>query len=270
MKQIHIVGVSPRTGTTLMAEAIKTCFTIDYCTPHEERLFTRPPFKSNIFITKRPRDLMIVGPSLRIDPHLYVICMIRDPRDIICSRHQKDPGRYWTGLKFWKVYSTMVEKLADHPRFIPVRYESLVADPDGVQEILSDKIPFLEKKMLFSEYHKTASVSDLSKEALKSVRPIKPTSVGKWKEHKARLAGQIKLHGPITEDLIKFGYEKDDQWLEELKGVEPDLSESSRTEYFNLLSRFMLRSGKYLEAGRRIIEQFFGHRIRITHPKKWF
>ncbi len=115
MKRIHIVGVSPRTGTTLMAEAIKTCFKIDSYTTHETSLFSRPRGKNDIFLTKRPGDIMIVGPSLRVDPHLFVVCMIRDPRDIISSKHEKNPDRYWASLRYWKLYMTNY-----HPRFIPL------------------------------------------------------------------------------------------------------------------------------------------------------
>lgn len=105
MKRIHIVGVSPRSGTTLLAEAIDTCFNIDYSTKHEDELFTRAPNNPDVFLSKCLKDIMIVGPSLKTDPNLFVICMIRDPRDIIVSRHSKDPNRYWAGLKFWKLYS---------------------------------------------------------------------------------------------------------------------------------------------------------------------
>lgn len=270
MKRIHIVGVSPRTGTTLMTEAIKTCFNIDYYTTHEDQLFTRAPGNPDIYLTKCPKDIMIVEPSLYVDPHLYVICMIRDPRDIICSRHKKDPDRYWAGLKYWKTYTNIVRKLADHPRFIPVYYENLVSDPDKVQKMISEKIPFLKAEIHFSEYHKAAEVSDSSNEALLGVRPIKPTSVGKWKQHKERIAGQLELHGPITEDLIEFGYEKNDRWLNQLEGITPDTRQSHHSEYMTFLDKQSRKFGKYLEAFRRIIELAINRRIRITHPKKWF
>lgn len=270
MNQIHIVGVSPRTGTTLMAEAIKTCFKIDYCTSHEDRLFSRPPFATHVFVTKSPRDIMIVGPSLKVDPDFYVICMIRDPRDIIISKHQKNPERYWAGLKFWNVYSKMVEKLRDHPRFITIKYEYFVNHPDEVQNLVMEKIPFLKKKARFSEFHLKASVSELSRQALSNVRPIKSTSIGKWRQLKPRIKGQIELHGSITEDLIHFGYEKDHEWEKQLNGIEPDLSESHHSEYMTFKDRLFLKTGKYLEAMRRILEQFIDRRIRIIHPKKWF
>lgn len=270
MKQIHIVGLSPRTGTTLMAEAMKTCFEIDCYASHEKRLFSRPKEKCQLFLTKVPRDIMIVGPSLQTDPNLYVICMIRDPRDIICSKHKKDPERYWAGLKFWKLYDKEFDELATHPRFIPIKYEKFVSKPDKIQDKIEEKIPFLTKKAAFSQYHKTATISEGSEEALGSVRPIRPTSVGKWRKHKARIAGQLKLHGNITHYLIKFGYEKDDEWLQELDGIEPDLTSSHFSEKMTFKEKRLRKIGKYFEAGRRFIEQVIGRRIRLTHPKKWF
>jgi hypothetical protein len=253
-----------------MAEAMKTCFSIDYCTTHEDRLFTRAPYGNEIFLSKAPKDIMIAGPSLKVDPDLHVICMIRDPRDIISSKHKKDPERYWAGLKFWKLYTREVDKLKGHPKFIQVVYEQLVSDPDRIQDMISEKIPYLEKTRPFSEFHQSAEVSEASLEALRSVRPIKPESIGRWREHKARVAGQIALHGDISDDLIRYGYEKDKNWLRELEGVEPDTSPSHFSEYWKPKSRIFLKLGKYAEASRRTLEQEIGYRIRITHPKKWF
>ncbi|MGK7371060.1 MAG: hypothetical protein ACNS64_12675 [Candidatus Halalkalibacterium sp. M3_1C_030] len=270
MKRIHIVGVSPRSGTTLLAEAIDTCFNIDYSTDHEDELFTRAPGNPDVFLSKCPKDIMVVGPSLKTDPNLYVICMIRDPRDIVSSIHRKDPERYWAGLKFWKLYTSELPKLIKYKRFILIPYEELVSEPDKVQSLISDKIPFLKKELSFSQYHKAANVSKSSEKALGGIRPIRPKSVGKWRKHKGRIAGQLKLHGQLTPDLVTYGYENDSGWLEELEGVEPDLSQSHFSEYMTTKEILFRKSGKYLEALRRKIECLIGYRIRITHPKKWF
>lgn len=270
MKRIHVVGVSPRTGTTLMSEALKTCFQIDYYANHEEKLVTRAPDAPKMYLSKFPGDIMMVGPSLQADPDLYVICMVRDPRDIICSIHKKDTERYWAGLNFWNTYTKEFQKIKQYPRFIPIKYENFVSNPDEIQTKISKNIPFLEKQTPFSKYHEAAKVTEGSKKALRSVRPIKPNSVGKWKEHKPRLKGQIQLHGPITKDLITYGYEKDNRWLKKLDGIEPDLAPSHHKELMSFFDKRLRKFGKYLEAGRRIIEQLINRRIRITHPKKWF
>ena len=42
MRRIHIVGCGPRTGTTLMAELMGTCFDINASCQHEESVFALP------------------------------------------------------------------------------------------------------------------------------------------------------------------------------------------------------------------------------------
>ncbi|MDX1586930.1 MAG: hypothetical protein R3222_09305 [Balneolaceae bacterium] len=267
MKRIHVVGVSPRTGTTLMAEAMAACFDIDFSTHHEDRLFRRAPDNPNTFLSKCPRDILVVGPSLRVDPHLNVIGMMRDPRDIIVSKHKKDPDHYWASLKFWNYYTRELPALKKHARFTLVKYEDFVQNPNEVQNLISEKIPFLNKQAPFSRYHEIASVSGSSEEALRGVRPIRPTSVGKWKQHKSRVAGQIKQHGPISSDLIRYGYEADTSWKEALREVKPDLGPSHFSEHMTPAGKVSRRAGRYAEALRRAIECLLGFRIPFKSPR---
>lgn len=232
MKHIHIVGTGPRTGTTLMAEAMIVCFRIDQHTDHEDRVFTKPAGPGNIFLTKTVKDIMVARPLLKLRPELYVICMIRDPRDAVVSRHDQDPDVYWAGLRYWKSFIPYWRRARGHPRFITVRYEDLVSDPDGTQEELMERMPFLEKQASFSRYHETAAPSGKSLDALKGVRPIAPDGIAAWREHLPRITGQLQIHGSIADDLIEFGYEPDDKWLTALEGVEPDVSPSHWAEHF--------------------------------------
>lgn len=64
MKRIHIVGSGPRTGTTLIAKMMIACFEIDLHTEHEDSIYTLPPCKGNIFLTKLPRDILVIEPVL--------------------------------------------------------------------------------------------------------------------------------------------------------------------------------------------------------------
>lgn len=263
MKRIHIIGFSPRTGTTLMVEAMKTCFKIDCWAKHERSLLARPEKHCDIFLTKAPHDILMVGPSLRVDPDLYVLCMIRDPRDVICSVHKKDPKHYWTNLKRWLFYESIFDKISSYPRLIPIHYETFVSNPDEVQTTVHKNIPFLKQKIRFSQYHNTVSVSDASKEAMGTVRPIKPTSVGKWRNHKSRVAGQLKLYGPINDKLIKYGYEENEQWLEELKDIPPAYQLSHFAGLRIPLQKLISKISKYPEAARRMAEQKAGRRFRL-------
>ncbi len=248
--RVHIVGCGPRTGTTLMAEMAIACFEIDLYTEHEDPIYTRPTQPANIFLTKRPRDILVAGPMLSLLPNLYVIYMLRDPRDTITSKHRKDPDRYWASLRYWKAYTPYGRKLQNHPRFMTVRYEDLVKKPDEVQAYLIQRMPFLQQRAAFSRYHEFAKPSKQSLDALRGMRPVASTSVGKWRNHLPRVAGQLKLHGEkaIAKDLIEYGYESDDSWLNELKDVTPDYSESHWPEYFTPQELKQRMRGKYSRA----------------------
>jgi len=216
-----------------MVEAMRVCFEIDHCTDHEDRILVPSPREGNIFLTKAPKDIVIVGPILKLMSELYVIYMVRDPRDTIVSRHSKYPDRYWAGLKYWRTYTPFGRKLKDHPRFITVRYEDLTLDPDKVQDHIMNCMPFLVKKAPFSLYHQFARPSGASIKALHNVRPIKGERESRWRQHLPRVAGQLAQHGSISSDLMEYGYEKDDAWLEELKGIVPDTSPGASPEYFS-------------------------------------
>ena len=251
-----------------MTEAMKACFDIDCCVNHEKRLFIKPERECRIYLTKCPADIMIVGPSLKVDPDLYVIYMIRDPRDIICSKHERDPDRYWASLRYWKTYTMYGRRLSGHPRFIEVRYEDFVSNPDAVQDRLADRIPCLKKRAPFSRYHEVARPSTSSETALRGVRPIRAVSVRKWKGHRERVAGQLALHGSLTEDLIAYGYEKDDSWMSDLEGVQPDMSPSHWPEFMTERDVRKLKRGRYREALKRILERFGIRRMWLKKLKE--
>lgn len=161
-----------------------------------------------------------------------MVYLLRDPRNIIVSKHQRNPSRYWAGLKFWKAYTPCARRLKDHERFILLRYEELIADPDAVQSTLITRMPFLSKTVPFSRFHEVAKPTSDAVRALNGVRPISAAGAHNWRDHLPRVAGQIALHGSIADDLIEFGYEQDDAWLHELDGIEPDTSPGHWPEYF--------------------------------------
>lgn len=105
MYRIHVVGCSPRTGTTLLAEMMVACSEIDLHSEHEEH----------------PGAVPALEAALRILPRLHVVVMLRDPRDIVASRHRADRERYWAALNYWKTFLTYIRRLQKHPRVTVVR-----------------------------------------------------------------------------------------------------------------------------------------------------
>jgi hypothetical protein len=220
MKRIHIVGSGPRTGTTLLAEVMHTCFKIDHHCEHEAPICTDEPKSGAIFLTKLPGEISSVKWPLRLNSELYVICVIRDPRDSIVSRHGSQPDVYWAGLRSWKEFCKIFPKLASRPRFIYFRYEDFVSEPNKIQRHIKENIPFLNETHKFSDYHLLATPSVDSIKALKSVRPIAPVGVGSWKKHLPRIKEQVSIHGDITSELIAHGYEMNSDWESALDGIE--------------------------------------------------
>jgi hypothetical protein len=243
MERIHIVGLGPRTGTTLLAESMIAAFDIDAFDEHEARA-TSLRRNARVYLSKWPGDLPFAGRRLQFDRHFHLICLMRDPRDVVTSRHRMAPERYWAPLWMWKRDLVRARRLIGHPRFRIVRYEELAANPDEVQATIAARLPFLRTRAPFSAFHQHAAPSGRALTALGGLRPIDTASIGKWRQHLPRLAGQLTRHGPITAELIELGYETDDQWLSVLEGVVPDLSPSYWPEAAKLPAKERLQRAR--------------------------
>lgn len=232
-KHIHIVGSLPRSGTTLITELMVNCFAIDGHADHEYSIFKEFVKPCDILCTKKPNDIKRVEFPLRVNPDLYVIYMLRDPRDSISSRSHKNNNRskkIWGNLQIWLKHQAIADRLAGNPRFITIRYEDLAHDPDRVQDELMARIPFLRKTEKFSEFHKIANPSEKTKAALGEARPINTASIGNWRNQKSYIKAQIEKYGDISQILIRLGYETDTAWLNELDEVTADNSDEPLEE----------------------------------------
>jgi hypothetical protein len=240
-KHLHIVACSPRSGTTLLHEAMVTCFRVDKHYDHEVRFNLVSAPDGQILLTKRPKDTMYLQAILKHDPEFYVIYMLRDPRDVIVSRHGKDRDMYYSNIRLWREMHAYAKPLYGHERFLEIRYEDFVSDPDATQRKIAEKFPWLEQIHAFSEYHEYAEVSEKSVTAMHSVRPIAPTSVGVWTQHPGRIKGQQDIHGSLSPDLIDCGYESTADWEQVLEAVKPDFSRSRYPEKVYFWSRISQR-----------------------------
>lgn len=270
-KRVHIVGSGPRTGTTLLTEVMKVCFSFDKTCEHEASIYksNRSFGKYNTLLTKQPSELLTVKWPLYFDPNLYVICLIRDPRDMVCSFHGEIPDEYWCSLRYLKLFNSIYQKLKHHPRVLFIKYEELVANPDSVQQIILDKFPFLQYIHPFSEYHEWASPSESSVKAMKKARPIDSSTIGNWKKHLPRVKQQIHIHGDISDDLIELGYETDKQWLDILENIQAKNYPTHTNEHF---SKSELRARKrrgIITSGKIILEKTGINADKMLYPLTW-
>jgi hypothetical protein len=221
--RIHVTSSGPRTGTTLLAEAMKTCFEIDGYCDHEAPLSkSDSSFGDCKFIlTKSPSSTYRLSNILAYYTTLYVICIIRDPRDMIVSSHGRLKNQYYCDLNFWFSFIQDIKKLRSHSRFLLIKYEDLTTNPDSVQKRILEFVPSLEVKHKFSEYHLHANIGEDSLLAMKELRPIQGASVSNWLNHLSRIKEQLQTYPQLVESLVEFGYESDDSWTRILEDVEP-------------------------------------------------
>lgn len=250
LKRLHVVGCH-RSGTTLMAELVGNCFDIDGRVDHEQSLWEPVPLPSGVFLTKKPPDTVRIKRAFLLDPDLYVIAMVRDPRGVITSRHDSRPGVFFSSFWRWERYMNAITDLERHRRYLTVRYEDLVADPDAVQQRIADAFPFLRATGRFSRFPDGADVHERARVSLNGVRSVDPGSLTRWREELPRIKGELLRHPRMTDWLVRLGYEPDDRWTECLDGVEPYFGEykNERPHVFRRLEaslRHLFKTGRYL------------------------
>ncbi|MEH6589282.1 MAG: sulfotransferase domain-containing protein [Halioglobus sp.] len=220
MKRIHIVGC-PRSGTTLLMELMTTCYDSGGYCEHEVSIFEPVPVTEGAYLTKQPNDIKQIQHIFPADNNLHIIYLGRDPRAVITSKHRENPQQYFCNYRVWSECDQAALRYQDDARFLGLCYEDLVADADKVQATINRTFPFLSQRHLFSEYQHYAEPSAASARAMNGLRGVNLESLEKWRSHLPRIAEQLKRHPQLADDLIRLGYEPDQQWLSLLKGVDP-------------------------------------------------
>ncbi len=220
MKRLHIVGC-PRSGTTLLMELISTCFASGGFCEHEMSIFAPLELSPDIdlYITKQPNDIRQLGHIFARDENLFIIYSGRDPRAVITSKHRENPDEYFSNYRIWAECDRAAQHYHGHARFLSLRYEDLVADPDNIQREIGGQFPFLQRRHRFSEYSQFANSSAASRRAMNGLRAVNADSLVKWHEHLPRIAEQYQRHPRLAQDLIRLGYESDERWTSMLDGI---------------------------------------------------
>jgi Sulfotransferase family len=251
MKRLHIVGC-PRSGTTLLMELVSTCYASGGFCEHEISIFETIEFQSDIYFSKQPNDIKQIQHIFPADPGLHVIYLGRDPRAVITSKHRENPDQYFCNYRVWSECDRAAMHYQREARFLSLRYEDLVTEPDQTQAVISRQFPFLQQLHLFSQYQQFAQPSSASQKAMNGLRNVNSDSLEKWHKHLPRIAEQLRRHPALTDDLIRLGYEPDKAWLDLLAGVEPQLfpcrypERRPHLKEFEKAIRVWLKSRRYL------------------------
>ena len=251
MKRVHIVGC-PRSGTTLLMELMCTCFDSGGYCAHEMNIFQPLAASGDLYFSKQPNDIKQLQHIFHRDPQLYIIYMSRDPRAVITSKHRAHPNQYFCNYRVWRECDRAAQRYLGHPRFLPLRYEDLVSDPDTLQASICTHWPFLRQQHRFSDYHQFAQASHASQQAMHGLRQVSGDSVDKWREHLPRVAEQYRRHPALADDLVRLRYEPDKSWLTALQDVDPVVyacryaERRAHLKEWEKAARVYLKSRRYL------------------------
>ena len=244
--RLHLVGCH-RSGTTLIMELLWHCFAFGGRVPHEASLFEPIPEGDGFFLTKKPPDTLWMESVFPADRNLYVLAMMRDPRAVISSTHVAKPGRYFRSYHVWEDYEQVIARLESHPRFLCLRYESLLADPAAAQARIAQRFSFLAKTGDFGAYPDGFEIDPGAVDSLNGTRPFDTARVQSWREHLPRVKAQLTQHPGMVQALVRRGYEVDDQWTAMLSDVEP-----AYQTFKNQRPGLMRRLERWLRFRRRI------------------
>lgn len=251
-KRLHITGC-PRSGTTLLMEALCACTEHQGRCEHERSIFDNRGLPPGLYISKQPRDIQRIRHIFHRDKNLYVIYVYRDPRAVISSQHQQEPGQYFCNYRIWGACERAAGHYEGHARFIRVRYESLISDPDQVQAEIMEHFSFLKMLHTFSRFHQWARPSATAAEAMSGLRPLDSKNLSSWRNHLPRVAQQLQRHPEMAAELNRMGYEKDNHWQRELQGVTPIdyrcrySDRRQRLKEWETSVRVLLKSKQYMQ-----------------------
>ena len=253
MRRLHIVGC-PRSGTTLLMELVSSCFANSGRCEHEVSIFEPVSAAGGPYITKQPNDIKQLRHIFHRDQGLYVIYVGRDPRAVITSQHRANPGEYFCNYRVWQECDSAARGYAGHDRFLPLRYEDLVTEPDIVQQRIRTHFPALRQLHSFSEYHRFAQPSPGSLQAMNGLREVNRESLDRWRQHLPRIAEQYRRHPVLADDLVRLDYEPDKGWLaclDDIAGTVYPCRYPERREHFKEWEKALrsyLKSRRYLRS----------------------
>ena len=219
--RVHVVGC-PRSGTTLMNELLRYAYSFAGSADHEQTLFAPIPENLSPYLSKKPADTVRIEKAFAGDENLYVIALIRDPRAVISSRHWSHPDLYFVGFARWYLYANIIHRMQSHPRYLVVRYEDLLHDPDTIQQAVDQHLPFLTPNRAFSDYPDGVdTLHNHAEKALGGVRPFDTSRIEAWREHLPRIKKEWQANPRFQAALEAFGYEDNPAWSDCLTEIEP-------------------------------------------------
>lgn len=165
------------------------------------------PAGCSAWCEKTPRNVLNVESILENSgSRTRFVHLVRDGRDVILSRHPKEPNGLWVEPERWVNDVREGLRFREHPQVITIHYEDLVREPDHTLRALCDFV-LLEYHEKLTDYPRHSKILECES-WFTSARSLTDESIGRWKrpEHSERVEQLLAVPGAI-ELLEKTGYE---------------------------------------------------------------
>ena len=232
-----VIAGQGRSGSSLFYALMRSTLT-GFCLPETEMPAQAVLHLPGNVCTKRPFDILSmdrIAQAAAGRKQLDLIVTIRDPRDIVTSRHTRVPDDYFCGGDLCYFIPAEGKPTLKMPGYLPLhraiaavaqsglfpqgifylKYEDLVQHPDEVQALLADQLG-LTFHTSFSRFDGGGVESGLS-DAMNGARAVESSRLGKWRapKHRARLIDQFTRFPELHDAVIALGYAPDRTWFDE-------------------------------------------------------
>ncbi len=154
---------------------------------------------------KSPANVRHLKNIFEYYPDARFIHLIRDPRDVLTSRHPSRPGEYWVTPQRWVEDVSAGLDMKDDPRVLSIRYEDIVSNyEDSARKMLEfvgeDYVDEMEN------WHEHTNVQK-NRAWDSSVQQVHTKSLGKWqKPEYAERVEEIMSNAKLVEMMKVLGY----------------------------------------------------------------
>lgn len=209
--RIFVFGCA-RSGTTLLLNLLRTFNGVNVMEgEHCVRQLVTYPSAGWVAAKRRAHCADHLSADLPDLRPVWIIDIMRDPRDVVTSRLATFPGFYCDYPRWDRDVRVAAALRGRHLRMLHLRYEHLVTAGDQVQQDLGAMLG-LEARVPFSS-HLSVMPPDLTRSTrlqLGGVRPLSGERVGRWRYDPAaldRVAEQLRMHPGMESSLQAAAYD---------------------------------------------------------------